>query len=122
MEAPRATSYPRLAALTQGAAERILALDCARVLAPRGPIPLPGAVHHLFAHLDADLLADLMPSVVVTRLFAGYYDAVSVIERLAELDYTGRIFVIAPALPRPHLVEHELRAAGPGARLMLVTP
>jgi hypothetical protein len=122
MEAPRATIYPKLVTLSQGAGERFLALDCTNLIVPRGPIPLPGAVHHQFARLDADLLAEVMPTVVVIRLFAGSYDATAALERLEELGYGGRIFVIAPALPRPHLVEQELRAAGPGARLVLVTP
>lgn len=114
--------YPRLVTLSAGAEDRFLALDCAGLMAPYGPIPLPGAVHHRFVDLDEDLLTAVMPTVVVIRLFAGPYDATAAIERLAELGFGGRIFVIAPALPRPHLVERELREAGPGPRLTLITP
>lgn len=114
--------YPRLVTLSGGAEERFLALDCAGLMVPQGPIPLPDAVHHRLADLDDDLLASVMPTVVVIRLFAGSYDATAAVERLAELGYDGRIFVIAPSLPRPHLVEKELREAGPGQRLTLITP
>ncbi len=114
--------YPRLVDLPQAAEERFLALECALLLAPGGPIDLPGVVHARFATLTAALLLEVAPSTVVLPLFASEHDALSMVERLEELGFAGRILVIAPRLPRPQLVERELRAAGPGQRLLLVSP
>lgn len=100
----------------------MLALDCHGLLAPRGPIPLPRAVQHASADLSAALLARLKPERIVLPLFAPACDAMAVIERLEALGYRGLIVVIAPPLPKPALVERELRALGPGDRLVLVTP
>jgi len=71
--------------------------------------------------LTSDLLAQVRPDRVLTPLFSGGLDATTVIERLEELGYKGPITVIGPTLPRPTLVETELRALGPGARLVLVS-
>lgn len=114
--------YPRLADLPGDRECRILALDCQALLEPRGPIPLPGAIARASAELSAALLAELAPDRVVMPLFAGSCDALGVIEQLEALQYQGLILVIAPPLPRPALVERELRAAGPGERVILVTP
>jgi hypothetical protein len=122
MTMPPVVLYPRLAELPTDREERILALDCLALLAPRGPIPLPHAVHHPGADLSAALLAELAPDRVLVPLFGGPCDAMTVIEHLEALGYRGKIVVIAPPLPKPALVEREVRAAGPGDRLVLVTP
>lgn len=116
------SSYPRLVDLPQAAEERFLAIECAGLIAPEGPIPLPGVVHCRYAQLTAALLAEIRPSTVVLPLFAAEHDALTMVETLEDLAFAGRILVIAPRLPRPHLVERELRAAGPGPRLLLVSP
>jgi hypothetical protein len=113
---------PRLAELPPAREERILALDCQALLAPRGPIPLPGAVSHASCELSAALLAETRPERIVLPLFAGPGDVMVVIEQLEALGYAGQIVIIAPKLPRPELVERELRALGPGGRLALITP
>ncbi|NBZ86001.1 hypothetical protein GV832_00260 [Rhodobacteraceae bacterium CYK-10] len=72
--------------------------------------------------LSAALLAELRPDRIVLPLFTGSCDAMTVVEQLEALRYAGKIVVIAPPLPKPTLVERELRGAGPGDRLTLVTP
>lgn len=114
--------YPKLAELAPFQEERLLALECQSLLAPRGPIPLPEAVSRAASELSAALLAEVAPARIVLPLFSGSCDAMSVIEELEALGYRGQILVIAPPLPRPALVERELRAAGPGERLVLITP
>ena len=114
--------YPRLVDLPQAAEERFLALECARLIAPDGPIPLPNVVHCRFDQLTAARLAEIAPTTIVLPLFAAEHDALFMVEALEALHFTGRILVMAPHLPRPQLVERELRAAGPGARLLLVSP
>lgn len=114
--------YPKLAELPALREERVLALDCDDLLEPRGPIPLPQAIHRASCDLSAALLAELCPERIVLPLFTGSCDAMSVIEQLEALRYAGKIVVIAPPLPKPALVERELRGAGPGDRLTLVTP
>ena len=120
---PRATPvhYPRLVDLKTDAAERFLALNCAGLIAPAGPVPLPNTRHHRFDDLDAALLAEVDPHAIVLPLIAGRHDALAMVERIEQLGYLGRILVIAPYLPQPQLVEAELRAAGPGTRLLLVS-
>lgn len=122
MASTGSSTYPRLVDLPTASEDRYLALDCARLIAPDGPIPLPNVAHHRHADLSRDLLRRISPTAVVVPLFAGDQDALGVVETLEELGFAGRILVIAPALPRPALVERELRAAGPGTRLMLVSP
>jgi hypothetical protein len=122
MQAIVPKSHPRLIDLSNAGAERFLALDCASLIAPDGPMPLRFATHCRFAELTPALLAQLAPSVVVLPLFAGAHDAMSMVEGLDDFGFRGMIFEIAPPLPRPQLVERELRAASPGARLMLVSP
>lgn len=122
MATPPVVLYPKLAELPIDRGERTLALDCHTLLAPRGPIPLPEAILHYSADLSAALLAQVAPARIVLPLFAGPCDAMTVIEQLEALGYRGMIVVIAPPLPKPALVERELRGAGPGDRLFLVTP
>jgi hypothetical protein len=113
---------PRLSDLPQGADDRCVALDCAGLFAPDGPIPLNGVQHVPFAGLTAARLRELAPTIVILPLFSATHDAIAVVETLQAFGFSGRIMVIAPNLPRPQLVERELRAAGPGTRLMLVSP
>ena len=122
MDEKRSTTYPRLDDLPTGDADRVLALDCTGLLAPEGPIALNGVINRRFADLGAALLDELKPTVVVMPLFYLDQDAMTVVEALQAMGFSGRILVIAPQLPRPALVERELRAAGPGERLTLVSP
>ena len=102
--------------------ERIVALDCAALLGPAGPVPMTGVVHLRLADLTADLLAEAAPVTIFLPLIAPQGDAATAVERLEELGYGGRLIVLAPALPRPRLVERELRCLGPGARLTVISP
>ena len=122
MVAPPPVSYPTLSDLSRSAEDRLLALDCSRLIEPQGPIPLSGVTHLRFSALTRTDLEALDPTAVVMPLFSADQDALSMVETLEEMGFRGRILVIAPALPRPQLVERELRAAGPGLRLMLVSP
>ena len=104
------------------AGEVVVALDCALLLGDKGPFGVKGLIHHSFSGLDAGFLARVQPGMLVLPLFAAGYDAVVAVETLEALRYQGRIAVLAPDLPKPRLVERELQALGPGARLMLITP
>lgn len=70
--------------------------------------------------LDSEALLQLKPDLVVCPLFGAGPDATAVIERLQQLGYSGPIVVICPHLPKPKLVEAELRQLGPGQRLRLL--
>ena len=79
---------------------------------------------HLQA-LNAKVLVQANPEVVICALFApessaSGADVVALIDRLQALGYHGRIAVLCPDLPRPDLVQAELRALGPGDRLTLI--
>ena len=102
--------------------EPAIAFDCGHFLGPSGPLPMIGVAHFSFAGLTPDLLAATSPSMILLPLFAASYDAVAAIERLQELGYTGKLTILAPELPKPRLVERELRNLGPGTRLTLISP
>lgn len=104
------------------AGQVVVALDCTLLLGDQGPFQVKGLIHRSFADLGAEFLARLQPSLLVLPLFTSGYDAVIAVEALEVLGYRGRIAVLAPHLPKPHLVERELQVLGPGARLVLITP
>jgi hypothetical protein len=102
--------------------EKVVAVDCAALLGGTGPDLVEGIRHASLADLDAAFLAEHQPSVLILPLFAASYDAMTAIELLEALHYAGRIAVLAPSLPKPRLVEAELRKLGPGTRLTLISP
>lgn len=102
--------------------KQILALDCAILLDSAKPGPHSGAIIARFADLGIDMLQSVRPDLIVLPLFAPVQDAVTMIETLIAIGYRGDITVLAPALPRPSLVERELRALGPGNKLRLLVP
>ena len=102
--------------------EQTVALDCEVFLGPGGPLPMTGVTHLALSDLTAQILSALAPSLIILPLFSSGHDAMTVIERLEDLGYGGRLTVLAPELPKPRLVERELRALGPGARLTLISP
>lgn len=73
-----------------------------------------------FSGLDASLLARLMPDTVIFPLIASGFDALQLIDRLEELQFTGEACVMAPPLPNRRMVEAELRNHGPTLRLALI--
>lgn len=84
----------------------------------------PVMTTHLQA-LNHAVLQQTDPQLVICALFApgsadSGADVVALIERLQALGYAGRIAVLGPDLPRPDLVQAELRALGPGERLTLL--
>ncbi|MEO6298829.1 MAG: hypothetical protein ABIV25_09010 [Paracoccaceae bacterium] len=100
----------------------VIAFDCQRLLDADGPLPLEGVLHRNFSDLGPELLSDLKPTRIILPLFSAEHDAMAVIEILEGLKFSGQITVIGPDLPRPRLVERELRAMGPGVRLSLISP
>ncbi|MGV8986229.1 MAG: hypothetical protein ACOH2H_08100 [Cypionkella sp.] len=122
MQAIVPKSHPKLVDVSYAPTDRFLALDCAAMFAPDGPIPQRNVTHRKFDDLTPAEFAELAPTTVVMLLFSGAQDALLMVEALESLGFRGNIFVIAPPLPRPAVVERELRLAGPGDRLMLVSP
>lgn len=70
--------------------------------------------------LDQVLLATLGADRVVCPLFAATFDALAVAARLAGLGFGGRLYVMAPDLPNPRMVEREIRAQGGGIEVRLI--
>ncbi len=62
-----------------------------------------------FVELCPEELARIAPDLVVFPLFSATLDAIVVLTRLNELGYSGRCLVLTPRLPKPHLIEAELR-------------
>lgn len=113
---------PPLAVSTSGTPVRMLLLDLEQG-GEAGTI-LAGlehdVIHARFAALDAAFLQEIAPACIVFPLFSRGHDAIQVIERLDELVYSQAMIVLARALPRPAMVESELRSLGPGSRLTLI--
>ncbi|WP_425090320.1 hypothetical protein [Tropicimonas sp. S265A] len=72
--------------------------------------------------IDPDFLDTRRPEVVLTPLVSATFDAVEVAEALWCAGFTGELIVMAGPLPRPKLVESELRAVAPGVTLTLNVP
>ncbi len=100
--------------------ERVLTLNCQMMFGPTGPMPLDDAFHMTLPDLTAETLRNVQPTLILCPLFTADFDATTAIERLLELGYAGRVTVLAPQLPKPHLVERELR--GLGLAVTLITP
>ena len=100
--------------------ERVIALNCEVILGPSGPMPLADVTHMRLADLTAEVLLALEPSVIILPLFAADFDATTAIETLLDLGFAGRVTVLAPALPKPRLVERELRSLG--LQVTLISP
>lgn len=65
-----------------------------------------------FDELTASLMKAFAPDVVVFPLLSVAQDATVVIGRLQELGFSGQCLVLCPNLPRPKLIEAELRSLG----------
>jgi hypothetical protein len=102
------------------AVERLLCVDISTTAAPMTRNEMGEVLSTSLSDLSADVLASARPDRVICTLFGAGLDAYAVIERLECLGYAGQITVLAPPLPRPKLVEAELRAQGPGRRLTLL--
>ncbi len=74
-----------------------------------------------FAQLCPEELARIAPDLVVFPLFNATLDAIVVLTRLNELGYTGRCLVLTPRLPKPHLIEAELRGYKGAMEVQLLT-
>lgn len=112
---------PATSTLNFLAGRAVLAVDCDRLLDVQGPFPLQGAQHCRLTDLNGEFLDRAAPDYVILPLFAGGYDAMTAVALLEDLGYRGRIVVLAPFLPKPDLVERELRQIGPGTRLVLIS-
>ncbi len=80
----------------------------------------PQCIQLAFDQLTPPNLQKWNPSIVFLPLFGSTYDAATIVEQLESLGFQGDIVVICPTLPRPQLVERELRGLGPGKRLRVV--
>jgi hypothetical protein len=74
-----------------------------------------------FALLCAEELALTAPDLVVFPLVSATLDAIVVLTRLNELGYKGRCLILTPRLPKPHLIEAELRSYQGAMQIQLLT-
>ena len=74
-----------------------------------------------FAQLCPEELARIAPDLVVFPLFNATLDAIVVLTRLNELGYNGRCLVLTPRLPKPHLIDAELRSYKGAMEVQLLT-
>lgn len=96
------------------------------VAAGQEPGPLPDHPHVpipvAYRALDPGLILRTAPDLVMCWLFCARYDAVDVARILCACRFEGRLVIAAPALPRPALVERELRTQFPSLDILLRSP
>lgn len=73
-----------------------------------------------FASLSAALIAKLTPAAVAIPLWSRGADAVQMLQRLAELGYSGPVEVHTPPLPNLRMVMAELAQVAAGLQVSLV--
>jgi hypothetical protein len=78
------------------------------------------SIHARYHQLTRSNMMEWGPSVVFLPLIGASEDAATIVELLESIAFQGDIVVICPQLPKPQLVERELRGLGPGQRLRLV--
>jgi hypothetical protein len=74
-----------------------------------------------FAELTKSNLADFAPDLVICQLISATHDAPMILEQLNACGYQGECYVLSPHLPRPHLVEAELRESAGNIMVKLIT-
>ncbi|GLS87636.1 hypothetical protein GCM10010873_26100 [Cypionkella aquatica] len=85
------------------------------------PISQDGLIFTLpFVQLTEDELARIAPDLVVFPLFTATLDATIVLTKLNALGYRGRCLILTPRLPKPKLIETELRAYSGAIQLELL--
>ncbi len=105
-----------------GTGEKALALDCEVLLGPDGPLPMADVTHMRLAELTVEILSAIRPGLIILPLFSVTHDAASAVEMLQAMGFAGAVTVLAPELPKPRLVERELRSLGPDMRVTLISP
>lgn len=73
-----------------------------------------------FDQIDADLLRELSPDVILTPLVSRGFDCLDLAKRLGALDYGGAYRAVSAAVPNPDLIRREIRALCPQLRFDLV--
>lgn len=70
--------------------------------------------------LTAVTLSRMTDVVVACPLLGSTVDALDVIEALAAASYHGAVWVVAPAMPNPRMVERELKRAAKRMSIKLI--
>lgn len=73
-----------------------------------------------FDQIDADLLRELSPDVILTPLVSRGFDCLDLAKRLGALGYCGAFRAVSTAVPDPDLIRREIRALCPQLRFDLV--
>lgn len=100
-------------------------LRTALVIGDAHPGPLPAEVTQVnvsFAQLNAHIISQLLPDLIILPLFGPGFDAIEVLAQLERFGYRGDVLVRTPALPNSRIVERELAAVVPNLRVRLTGP
>jgi len=66
-----------------------------------------------YTELDRPVLERFNPDIVLAPLVGAGFDALDLAARLQAFEFTGRLRVLCPKLPRPEMVTAELHAQAP---------
>lgn len=66
-----------------------------------------------FHEVSENLLAELVPHLVVSPILARNFDCVDLAQLLAHLRYAGRYRAVGPPLPNPKIITREIRSLVP---------
>ncbi|MFC7704884.1 hypothetical protein ACFQXB_11825 [Plastorhodobacter daqingensis] len=104
-------------------AGRVLAIECSNAIVAIMQVARDAAVVAChFRMLDERLLDRVQPDLVLAPLMSCTFDASDLARRLAQLRFRGALVIAAPHLPRPELVEAELRRLCRGFTMTLMSP
>lgn len=93
----------------------VLVIGCAHTWRARhATLPdIPGFHFAGFRDLDAGLLGEVAPTVVLSALTSRDFDVLDLAVRLATLGFRGRYRALARYLPNPAVVVREVRDVAP---------
>lgn len=75
--------------------------------------PLDGVEFIAFHAIDEEALARLRPSLVYSPLLATTFDCIDLALLLYKLGYDGRYRALSTNVPKPHVIEREVRQLCP---------
>lgn len=101
----------------KGSARRLLYISAGQVPVASGRDQVTTLA---FEALTLERLQAIAPDLVVFPLVSATQDAAVIIAKLQELGYRGQCLVLCPKLPKPGLIEAELRALGPGLEVQVL--
>lgn len=76
-------------------------------------VPADGVAFVAFSDIDENVLKTLSPTIVLSPLLANAFDCIDLALLLSKLGYTGRYHAFSQNVPKPNVIEREVRQLCP---------